>query len=453
MARRFDEDLDLASERPDAERDGGRGAANDFPDADRSADRDRGDDLDGPDPDLSFGAKPVRVPLAVAFVAAVAGCFFAGTSTADFVAHLDRQVHALHCSVVPGAKAQIGESGCRAVMLSPYSSWFRESYWGGIPVALWALAVFAFLAYRLGHLTWRGQPRRSEAGFLVAATLLPVLMSGIYGYLAYAQVGAICTVCAGIYVTSGLTFLGSLAALLMIERSPTPDVHAVRRFGVGVAEGCGFVFALSLVYLAWLPDAGGERGPAGCGALVQPEDEAGIMVDVARVPGGKPTIEVLDPLCPACRAFDARLTASGLDVKLDQRAVLFPLDSSCNWMVTDSLHPGACAVSEAMLCASPAQAKVILGWAFANQEALLAEAKADEPKLRARLKSQFPEVAGCLGTPVAKNKVVKSLRWAVANALPVMTPQLFVDGTRLCDEDTDLGLDYTLTRMLQGGAR
>ena len=46
----------------------------------------------------------------------------------------------------------------------------------------------------------------------------------------------------------------------------------------------------------------------------------------------------------------------------------------------------------------------------------------------------------------------RSLRWAVANALPVMTPQLFVNGTRLCDEDTDLGLEYTLTRML-GGAR
>ena len=46
--------------------------------------------------------------------------------------------------------------------------------------------------------------------------------------------------------------------------------------------------------------------------------------------------------------------------------------------------------------------------------------------------------------------MVKSLRWAVANALPVMTPQLFVDGKRLCDEDTDLGLEYTLTQMLGG---
>jgi hypothetical protein len=32
---------------------------------------------------------------------------------------------------------------------------------------------------------------------------------------------------------------------------------------------------------------------------------------------------------------------------------LFPLDKECNWMVSESLHPGSCAVSEAVLCAGP----------------------------------------------------------------------------------------------------
>ncbi len=30
----------------------------------------------------------------------------------------------------------------------------------------------------------------------------------------------------------------------------------------------------------------------------------------------------------------------------------------------------------------------------------------------------------------------------------MLTPQLFVGDSRMCDEDTDLGLEYTLTRML-----
>jgi len=120
-------------------------------------------------------------------------------------------------------------------------------------------------------------------------------------------------------------------------------------------------------------------------------------------------------------------------------------------MVKTSLHPGACAVSEAMLCA-PGEASAILDWAFEKQEELLAMGKSDEKKLRALLKETFPAAKACMGTAVARNKMVRSLRWAVANALTVMTPQLFVNGKRLCDEDTDLGLEYTLSRMT-GGAK
>lgn len=403
--------------------------------------------------DTRFNRSPVRIPLAVVVLAALGGVVFAATSTADFAAHLDRQVHAVTCSVVPGAEAQL-ENACKVVMMSPYSSWFRADYWGGIPISLFAMAVFCFLAYRAAHLLWKGDPLRSETGFLLAATLLPVVMSIGYGYISATEIGALCTVCSGIYTVSGLAFVGAAAAFAMSSSPPMGDPAAVRRFGVGVLEGVGFVAVLTLAWLAFIPETeAGERGAAGCGTLVAPEDEAGIMLDLARAPGGVPSIELLDPLCPACRAFDERLAGSGLGAKLDQRAVLFPLDASCNWMLTDSLHPGACAVSEAMLCASgQQQVREILDWAFANQESLLAAAKESDAPVRAQIKAAFPSVAACLGTPVARNKVVKSLRWAVANALPVMTPQLFVRGNRLCDEDTDLGLEYTLTRMI-GGAR
>ena len=53
-----------------------------------------------------------------------------------------------------------------------------------------------------------------------------------------------------------------------------------------------------------------------------------------------------------------------------------------------------------------------------------------------------------LGGTLVKNKLTKSLRWAVANAIPVLTPQLFVGNSRMCDEDSDLGLEFTLSRML-----
>ena len=85
--------------------------------------------------------------LVVAALAAAAGLFFASYSTHDFVQHLDRQVHGLHCSFLPGIAAAdvTGESGCHVTLMSPYSSILREAVWGGIPISLPAMAVFAFL--------------------------------------------------------------------------------------------------------------------------------------------------------------------------------------------------------------------------------------------------------------------------------------------------------------------
>src|SRR5678809_1528714 len=85
--------------------------------------------------------------LVVVLVGALAGLVFAGVSTYDFVQHLDRQVHSLHCSFIPGAGAETGASGCQAAMMSPYSSVFRTSIWGGIPISLAAMSVFAFLLF------------------------------------------------------------------------------------------------------------------------------------------------------------------------------------------------------------------------------------------------------------------------------------------------------------------
>ena len=81
-----------------------------------------------------YSATATRGPLIVAVIGAALGSVFASVSTSDFMQHLDRQVHAIHCSFIPGAGKELGESGCKAVMMSPYSSFFRESVWGGVPV-------------------------------------------------------------------------------------------------------------------------------------------------------------------------------------------------------------------------------------------------------------------------------------------------------------------------------
>ncbi len=392
----------------------------------------------------SAGIKPWLVVMALA---ALLGALFAAVSTSDFIGHLDRQVHSVHCSFIPGAGAEIGESGCRTVMMSPYSSLFRATLWGGLPISLLALAVFAYLVMHSARLVLASEPiTQLDALYLLAAAALPVVMSVIYGAVSLSKIGAVCKLCVGIYASSAILFLAAVAAYTKAEKSPSGAPMPMAQYGRWFGEGVVYVAVLTIAYLLFAPVS--AKSQQGCGTLVK-RGERGIMIPIGETRGGTPAIAVLDPLCPACKAFEERMRASDLHRQLSVEAVMFPLDSACNWMVKDSLHPGACAVSEALLC-EPQQANAILDWAFANQEELRGVAATGDDKIRRRIVHEFPAVQGCLGSTQIKNQLNKSLRWAVANALPVLTPQLFIGDKRVCDEDTDLGLEYTITTMLQG---
>ncbi|WP_242343850.1 vitamin K epoxide reductase/DsbA family protein [Anaeromyxobacter terrae] len=399
---------------------------------------------------------PRRAPfpsaaVALALVGALLGALFAALSTSDFMQHLDRQVHAIHCSFLPGAAKDISASGCRTVMMSPYSSFLRERLWGGVPVSVWALAVFAFLAYRTALMLWRRRASSGDTKVLLAAAALPVAMSILFGAVSIYVLDAVCKVCIGIYSASALCFAGALLAHRALRAAP-----GEARFVPALLEGTALVAAVTLAYVAFVPRPDPRTSMLGCGSLVHAEDSAGVMIPLTSSAGGTPSIEVLDPLCASCKAFDARLAASSLGERLELAGVLFPLDSKCNWMVTEAIHPGACAVSEAVLCAAgvgpgpknAAAAGAVLRWAFARQTELRELGARDEAALRVEIEREFPAVAGCLGGALVRSKLTKSLRWAVANAIPVLTPQLFVGDRRMCDEDTDLGLEYTLGRML-----
>ena len=440
--------------------------------------------------------------LVLVLVGAALGLVFAGLSTYDFVQHLDRQVHSVHCSFIPGLGKEAGESGCQLAMMSPYSSVFRTAVWGGIPISLPAMAVFAFiLLYAIDLSLTRRQFDARATAFLALACALPAATSIIMLIVSLTKLGTTCKLCVGIYLASTGCLVGAIALWRKALRGgsvmarpasaaprakkpvkqPLPDEPAFtggssalprempdepRRLTSSVdspatsngflaaafGTGLAFVVIPVLLYLALTPDHGKYIGT--CDALVKPEDPYGVMVRVtADKPGANAAkvIEVLDPLCPACRAFEQRLVASGFSGQLDRSAILFPLDNTCNWMVTEATHPGACTVSEAVLCAAakdPNSAPRVIEWAFAEQEKIREATKVD-PEAAARMsRERFPELATCIGSADAKSRLNKSLRWSVANNIRVLTPQLFIDNVKLCDEDVDLGLEYTLKKML-----
>lgn len=393
--------------------------------------------------------------LIVALVGAALGFVFAAVSSYDFIAHLDRQVHGLHCSFLPGLGSTdaSGASGCHATMMSPYSSLLREQVWGGIPISLPAMAVFAFLLF-WGVLIWQS-PRVHDTratGFFSVASLLPVVASMGMATIAIRELDAFCRLCVGIYVASALTAIGAFGTYLRAQRTAEFAERSPLSYGaLGLAFGlgCAVVCSSALAYALAAPDF--TRFVGSCGKLAKPRAPEHTLVSVGRAAGTTSVLEILDPLCPACRAFERRFTRMELAQRAKRELLLFPLDNTCNWMVEGPVHPGACAISEALLCAGD-RVEEVLQWAFDEQEKIVERERASVGGAAAYVRNEFPWLAGCLGTSKVRAQLNRGLRWAVDNRLPVLTPQLYVDGVRLCDADTDLGLDYMVTR-LAGGAR
>jgi uncharacterized membrane protein len=387
--------------------------------------------------------------LIVVIVGAVVGALFAGIATYDFVQHLDRQVHSIHCSFVPGGNGTLGPSGCQTALMSPYSSMFRSHVWGGIPISLAALSVFAFIAFFAADLALSRRQRDVRAtAFLALACALPALASIVMATISLTQLHTACTQCIAIYVSSAACVTGAIVtwrqAVTNRDEAPaTTNQFLAGAFSLGVL----FVAAPIALYVMMAPDH--SRFVGTCDGLAHPEDPYGVMVPIGtHTANAAPTIEILDPLCPACRAFEDRLDDSGMESRLARQAVLFPLDSTCNWMVDDKVHPGACTISEAVLCAGDRAGEVV-DWAFAHQKQIRDQTQAD-PGAAARLAgARFPELAACIGSPEARSRLNKSLRWAVGNGIQVLTPQLYIDNVKLCDEDVDLGLEYALRVALE----
>ena len=269
----------------------------------------------------------------------------------------------------------------------------------------------------------------------------------VMGAIAAFKLHAACKQCIGIYVASALIGLGALLAYRLhaaVERVALRLTHSPWLYALPATGG--FILLLTSSYALAMPSY--ERFSEGCGVLPQTEDRHNVLVHLPAAGARAHTaIEIFDPLCPACKAFEERLRAAGLDRRLQRDLLLFPLDNSCNWMVETAMHPGSCELSLAVLCAGD-RADQVIAWAFAEQRSILQQAARDKHAAQRLLAQRFPDLQTCMKSATTKARLSQSLRWAVRNQVPVLTPQLYVNGKRLCDEDTDLGLEYTLSRML-----
>ncbi|HET9960678.1 MAG TPA: vitamin K epoxide reductase family protein, partial [Polyangiaceae bacterium] len=134
----------------------------------------------------------------LAVVASLLGLLFASYSTSDYASHLDRRLHDVHCSFIPGAAPTSEAEACRAAMYSPYSALFKESLWGGVPISLFALGAFTFFAGFALYLWVAGsRAPRLALIFFGAISLTPLLVSLVMLAISVTQLGHLCKTCVG----------------------------------------------------------------------------------------------------------------------------------------------------------------------------------------------------------------------------------------------------------------
>ena len=392
-----------------------------------------------------------KAPAVTALVGSLLGLVFSYSSTIDYAAHLDRRLHDVHCSFIPGAPATATAEACRAAMYSPYSAIMRDSLWGGIPISLFALGAFAFFAaFSIYLLLAKEKVSRAIVMFFAAVSITPLLVSIVMFTISVTKLGTLCKTCVGTYISSALLAGGGLLILKSLKTSgggsvPRPSGQPMAALFWLIILGVASLLP-TLVYAAAAPDQRPYLGK--CGELKKPEEASGALVKFRGARAVQPALLFEDPLCPTCKALHERLLGEGVLERLDVTLSLFPLDASCNWMLSDqSLHPGACVVARAVICAK-GQERQMLEWAFAEQESLTAAGKMGETALKSRISQRWgSSLASCTDSRDAKATLNKHLHFAAENNVPVSTPQVFLGKQRLCDEDTDLGLRFTLKQL------
>jgi len=401
-------------------------------------------------------SREIRIAAGICLGGALLGLIFAAYSTGDYAAHLDRQVHAVHCSFIPGADVSSDDANpCKAALFSPYSALFRQSYWGGIPISLGAVGCFTFFVGLALYLLL-GPARASKRSIqLLALTgIVPLGASLVMFGISLTQLHAFCKLCVGVYTSSALVALSGLLAW-RATAAEARDKESARPGGTLAVLGVGVLaFGVAsllpaMVYASSLPDY--RPYLTSCGALAHATEPHNALV---KIPTASPKRAVLlfeDPLCPTCKAFHERLVTEGILDHLDITLSLFPLDTDCNWMLDRSLHPGACVLSKAVICGKD-RSRQVLEWAYANQEDLRPLGKKGGKALEDAIVKQFgADLGACIDDKATAVKLNQELQFAASNHVPVSTPQMYLkEGDKLgrvCDEDTDLGLKYAMGQL------
>jgi protein-disulfide isomerase len=323
----------------------------------------------------------------------------------------------------------------------------------GLPVALWGVVGYGLAAALAAWgLTPSGRRSHAPAGLLVAVSALAVAASVVLAVVSEVAIGALCLLCAG-------SWLLSLVLLVAAARACRGrGVRAAVGDGVQALRGSpGRVAAAAMVFVVvigaaaafypryWERPRAGTAPPRGQGATPGPGAQgtapstgstgstgpAGPQVPAPSAPAAPAAesektvvVEYSDYECPYCARAHEEMRAivqRRPDLTVVRRH--FPLDSSCNPAVSRQVHPGACRLARAGICAE-AQGKfgAMDDALFRNQRPGL-----DPVAIARQLGLDVERFEGCLGSPETSARLQADIAAAMRDGVRA-TPTYVVGG-------------------------
>jgi uncharacterized membrane protein/protein-disulfide isomerase len=352
-------------------------------------------------------------PAPRADIAAALALSLAGLVVSAVLARLHAQAHAGATSFC----ALTDTVNCDRVALSPLSVQI------GLPVAVWGMIAYALMA----GLASSGVPRRPPgstwpAGLLLIVSTAAAAASVALAVLSKVAVGAWCPLC----VASWLISFGLVAAAWRACRGPGAS-GAIRADLAVLRERplrAGAVALLLPASIAFTSAAYPRYWERGAPANRQPGREAASPGAAAMTSGPLLVFGYTDYECPFCaRMHEAtRALAGRADVTLVRRH--FPLDPACNPAVKRQVHPSACALARASICAE-AQGRLdeMEDALFANQRA-----RPSVEVLASRLGLDFERFRACLSSPETERRLAADVAAGVRDGVRA-TPSYVVGGT------------------------
>jgi protein-disulfide isomerase len=348
---------------------------------------------------------PKRPALIAAAVLATVGLVLSGVLT--------RQHASAHAGIA--SACNISEFvNCDRVATSAYSVLL------GLPVAVWGLIGYGLLLIlsivgllpRRAHASW-------PAGLLFAGGAVAAAASVLLAILSEFAIGALCLYCAGSWLVS----FGLLAAAWRACRPG--GVAAALRDDLALLASRPVLSAGTALAMVLLVAVAARAQPRYWEKPPRTRESPPLPVQASFV--GPPVIvEFSDYECPFCAKAHLELKAllaTRPDVQLVKRH--FPLDPSCNPLIKRPMHPDACALARAGICAE-AQGRL-----HEMDDALFANQKAKRPvvELARGVGLDLARFRECLLSPETSRRLGDDVATGIQIGLKA-TPTYVVNGVQ-----------------------